>query len=213
MISAANSSFFALRPRRFGLFENRGREWAAKPSPAEALECFRSYLRLLAQLQLGRGLQAKLDASDIVQQTLLQAHQAWGQYRGGSEAELTAWLRQILTRNVAHAARDLGRAKRDAALERSLEELLADSSARIEGWLAAEQSSPSQRADRNEQLVLLAAGLEKLPEMQRQALVLHYLQGWSLAEVARHLGRSTAAVAGLLQRGLKQLRNLLNESE
>src|SRR3954447_9626263 len=171
----------------------------------------RAYLRLLAGLQLDPRLQAKLDPSDLVQQTLLQAYQALDQFRGHSEAELAGWLRQILARNLANATRDLGRARRDVARERSLEGAVEASSARLEAWLAAAQPSPGEQADRNEQLVRLAEALAELPEAQRQALELHYLRGWTVAEVGRHLGRSTTAVVGLVHRGLKQLRAHLHE--
>jgi RNA polymerase sigma-70 factor (ECF subfamily) len=177
------------------------------------LERFRAYLHLLARMQLGPRLQGKLDPSDLVQQTLLQALEALDQFRGRSEAKLAAWLRQILARNLANAARDLGRAKRDVARELSLEAALEQSSARLEAWLAAEQPSPSQQAQRKEQVLRLAEALASLPKAQQEALTLHYLQGWSLGDIGRHLGRSPAAVAGLIKRGLKQLRLLLHESE
>src|SRR5437660_8973435 len=112
---------------------------AAADEPAMALERFRDYLRLLARLQLDPRLQGKLDASDLVQQTLLKAHQARGQFRGRTFAEQAAWLRQILANTLANAVRDLARAKRDVGRERSLEDGLADSSARLEAWLAADQ--------------------------------------------------------------------------
>jgi RNA polymerase sigma-70 factor, ECF subfamily len=181
--------------------------------PAVTLERFRAYLRLLARLHLDPRLQGKLDPSDVVQQTFLQAYQARDQFRGRSEAELAAWLRQILARNLAHALRDLGRQKRDRARERSLEAALEESSARLAVWLAAEQSSPSQQAERNEQTLRLAEALETLPQAQREALVLHHWQGWSLAQIGERLDRSPAAVAGLIKRGLKQLRLLLQERE
>ena len=175
-----------------------------------ALERFRAYLHLLARLHLDPRLRAKLAPSDMVQQTFLQAFQGLDQFQGRSEAELTAWLRQILARNLAHAARDLGRAKRDVDRERSLEAAVDASSARLEAWLAADQSSPSQQADRNEQIRRLARALEMLPDAQREAVMLHYWQGWTVAEIGRHLSRTPAAVAGLLKRGLKQLRQHLN---
>jgi RNA polymerase sigma-70 factor (ECF subfamily) len=175
-----------------------------------ALERFRAYLHLLARLHLDPRLRAKLAPSDVVQQTLLQAYLGLAGFRG-QDAELRAWLRRILARNLTHAVRDLGRGKRDVACERSLEEAVNASSARLEAWLAAEQSSPSQQADRNEQLLRLADALLTLPEAQRAALVQHYWQGRSLAEIGEQLGRTPPAVAGLLHRGLKQLRRLLQE--
>ncbi len=183
-------------------------------SPEEAgrrLERFRAYLRLMARLHLAPQLRGKLDPSDAVQQTLLQAYQALDQFRGQSEAEWAAWLRQILARNLAQALRDFGRAKRDLAREQSLQAAMDASSARLEAWLAADQSSPSQQAERGEQALRLAEALEQLPEAQREALVLQYWQGLSLAEIGAHLGRSPEAVAGLIKRGLKQLRGLMEE--
>src|SRR5262249_33848938 len=109
--------------------------------------------------------------------------------------------------------RALGRAKRDVTRQQSLEAALEGSSSRLQSWLAAEQSSPSQQAQRNEQGVRLAQALAGLPEPQREALVLRHLEGWSLADIAGRMGRSPAAVVGLLQRGLKKLRALLQEGE
>jgi RNA polymerase sigma-70 factor (ECF subfamily) len=177
------------------------------------LERFRAYLRLLARLHLDPKLRGKVDPSDLVQQTLVQAYQALKQFRGKSEVELGGWLRQILARNLARAVRDFARAKRDLAREQSLETGLAESSARLEACLAADQSSPSQRAEANEQALRLAEALEQLPEAQREALVLQHWQGWSLAQIGEHLGRGPEAVAGLIKRGLKQLRHLLQERE
>jgi RNA polymerase sigma-70 factor (ECF subfamily) len=177
------------------------------------LERFRAYLRLLARLHLDPRLQGKLDPSDVVQQTLLQAYQALDQFRGRTDAELAAWLRQILANHLAMAVRAFARARRHLAREQSLDAALAESSARLDAWLAAEQSSPSERAERNEDALRLARALEQLPEAQREALVLQHWQGWSLAEIGTHLGRSPEAVAGLLKRGLKQLRHLLQEPE
>jgi RNA polymerase sigma-70 factor (ECF subfamily) len=177
------------------------------------LEPFRAYLRLLARLHLAPQLRGKLDPSDVVQQTLLQAYQALDQFRGATEAEWAAWLRQILARNLTQAVRDFGRDKRDLGREQSLQAAIDASSVRLEAWLAADQSSPSQRAEQGEQALRLAEALEQLPEAQREALVLQHWQGLSLAEIGEHLGRSPEAVAGLIKRGLKQLRHLMRESE
>lgn len=172
-------------------------------------ERFRGYLSALARLHINPALAAKLDASDLVQQTLLKAHQARGQFRGGSSGEMAAWLRQILARTLADGVRDLRRDKRDAGRERSLQAALDESSCRLEQWLAAEQTTPSMRADRNERLLALADALAELPDDQREALLLKHCQGLSVAAVAARLGRTPAAVAGLLRRGLEQLRGQL----
>ena len=178
-----------------------------------AVERFRSYLLLLARARLRGVPDARLDASDLVQQTLLDAHRQRQQFRGEGPAEMAAWLRRMLACNLADALRALHRGKRDVNRERSLEAELAESSARLASWLAADQSSPSQRAMRNEQELRLADALAALPDVQREAIVLHYWQGCTLAQTAEQLGRSPASVAGLLQRGLKTLRELLNEPE
>jgi RNA polymerase sigma-70 factor (ECF subfamily) len=183
------------------------------PDPQGELERYRNYLRLLARLQLDSRLRGKLDPSDLVQQTLLQAHQVRDQFRGTTEAEYAAWLRQILVRTMANAARDLGRQKRDVGRERSLEAAIEESSVRLEAWLASEQSSPSAVAEKNERLLRLAEALEQLPDAQREAVELHHLRGLSLAELAGQLGRSEGAAAGLLHRGIKRLRELLHDLE
>jgi RNA polymerase sigma-70 factor (ECF subfamily) len=177
----------------------------------EVLDRYRSYLRLLARLHWQEELRGKLDPSDLVQQTLVQALQAQAQFRGQQGRELAAWLRQILIRRLHNAVRDLGRARRDVGRERSLQAAIEQSSARLEAWLAAAQTSPSEQAVRHEQLLRLAEALEGLPEAQREAITLHHLQDWTLEQVGSHLGRSPAAVAGLIKRGLKQLRGVMNE--
>jgi RNA polymerase sigma-70 factor (ECF subfamily) len=182
-------------------------------TPDVALEQFRPYLLLLARMQLGRQFQGKLDASDVVQQVLLEAHRQRQQFHGGSSGQLLGWLRRILAGTLTDALRGLGRAKRDVARERSLEAALDESAERLEAWVAAEQSSPSERADRNEQLTRLAAALTTLPEAQRAALVLRYCQGLSVADISEQLGRSPTAVAGLLKRGTRQLRDLLQGTD
>lgn len=181
--------------------------------PEFAPENFRSYLILLARMRLGRRLQGKLDASDVVQQTLLEAHRDQAQFQGRTVAEQAAWLRQVLARNLANVVRDLGRAKRDVERERSLQAALDESASNLEGWLAAEQSSPSQKLERQERAVRLAAALEELPEAQREAVVLRHFHGCSLAEIAEQLNCTTAAVTGLLHRGTRSLRKHLQDLE
>jgi RNA polymerase sigma-70 factor (ECF subfamily) len=173
------------------------------------VEQFRDYLMMLARMQLGPASPKKVEASDVVQTTLLEAHRKRDQFRGGTEAEMASWLRQLLAFNLADAARAAGRAKRNVARERSLEAALDASSARLGAMLAADQSTPSQAAGRHEDAVLLARALAQLPEHQRRALILRHCDGCSLDEISRQLGRTPAAVAGLLKRGLHHLRDLL----
>ena len=177
------------------------------------LTAFREYLYLLARMQVVPGLQGKLDLSGVVQQTLLEAHQARDQLRGRSEAEKAAWLRQALAHNLADEIRKLTRARRDAGRPESLQRALDESSARLEAWLVAEQSSPPAQAERHEQALRLADALARLPAKQRQAVALRHLRGLSLAEVAAELGSTRAAVVGLLHRGVEKLRMFLSESD
>jgi RNA polymerase sigma-70 factor (ECF subfamily) len=175
------------------------------------LERHRPYLNLLVRLHRSRCQSAKLNASDVVQQTLLDAFAKREQFRGSTDAELAAWLRQILKNNLLDALRNQQRDKRDIRREQSLEGAIDESFSRTHAALAAVQSSPSQRAVKQEDLLRLSEALEKLPVAQREAIVLHHLQGKKLAEVAFEINRSESAVAGLLFRGLKALHTMLGD--
>jgi RNA polymerase sigma-70 factor (ECF subfamily) len=177
------------------------------------LEQWRPYLRMLARLQIDTRWQAKIDASDIVQQTMLEAHRARAQFRGKSEEELRGWMRRIMARNLSDEIRKFRRGKRDAGLEQSLQVALNESSLCLERCIAASDSRPDNRAMRGEQLTQLAAAIEALPEDQQLAVMLHHLQGQTSAEIAAKMRRTEVAVAGLLRRGLKRLRELMQESE
>ncbi len=176
------------------------------------LERFRPYLLLLARLHLAGRYRAKLDPSDVVQQALLEAHRKRDRYRGSTDAELAGWLRRVLATELADALRGLGRARRDVGRERAIEELLGEASSRLDGWLAAQQSSPSERAAQNEQLFRLAEALTHLPDDQRRAVEMKHLRGESVAAIAAALGRTETAVGGLLRRGMMRLRELLNSN-
>jgi RNA polymerase sigma-70 factor (ECF subfamily) len=177
------------------------------------LERFRNYLRLLAEIELSPHLRVKEDASDIVQQSLLEAHRDLPNYRGQTDAELVGWLKTILARNILNVARHYGTQKCDVSREQPVAERLEKSSARLENFLACEQTSPSQQAMHNEQLIQLSDGLALLLDGERTAIVLKHIQGWTLSQISAHLGRPTDAVAGLLKRGLKKLRIHLQDAD
>lgn len=177
------------------------------------LNQFRGYLRLLAEIELGHRLRAKVDPSDIVQQSLLEAHQDLPAFRGQTEPEVVGWLRTILARNLLNTARDFGAQKRDIRRERAIAHRLDQSSQGLAQFLAASQTSPSQQVVRNEQAEKLAAALAQLPGDQRLAVIQKHFHGASLATIAADMDRSTLAVAGLLKRGLKKLRTLMDDSE
>jgi RNA polymerase sigma-70 factor (ECF subfamily) len=183
-----------------------------KPRPSNwSLESYRDYLRLLARLQLPALLRGKLDPSDVVQETLLKAHRKMEQFRGQSEAELAAWLRRILLNHLTERLRKFGKATAGGMQELPLAQGLDESSARLEAWLMSDQSSPSEKVIRHEELLRVSNALEHLPETQRTALELKHLQSWSVEAIGRHMGLSKSAVGGLLRRGMARLRELMEE--
>jgi RNA polymerase sigma-70 factor (ECF subfamily) len=177
------------------------------------LDRYRGLLRRLASQGLDPALGRRLDASDLVQQTFLEAAESFERFRGAGEAELAAWLRRILEYNLAGAARDhLFRQKRAAGREASLDESRADGVP----WrdrLASQQTSPSLRAVRLEQAARFLEALGQLPVDQREAVRLRHVEGLPIDEIAARLGRSPEAAAGLLKRGLHALRGRLREHE
>jgi RNA polymerase sigma-70 factor (ECF subfamily) len=174
------------------------------------LETYRRYLALLARMQIGQRLQGKVDASDVVQDTFLEAHRNFPRFRGVSEGEFVAWLRQILAGNLADLLRRyLGARGRDVRLEREIQESFDRSSVLLDRGLVAPVSSPSQQAARREQAVILADALEQLPDDYRDVLVLRHLEGLSFPEVARRMGRSLDSVEKLWMRGLARLRQIM----
>jgi RNA polymerase sigma-70 factor (ECF subfamily) len=174
-----------------------------------AVEDYRDYLHLLARVQIDPRLRGKVDPSDVVQQTLVKAHQHREQFRGQTAAEQAGWLRRILVNTLVDAARKFGR---ELDREQPLEQQMHDSSARLEAWLATDQSTPSEAAVRQEQLLRVARALARLPDDQRQAVELHHLRDQGVAAIAATMGRTEASVAGLLRRGLKRLREQLEET-
>ena len=182
------------------------------PAKGDLLRRFEPWLRLLARVQLESRFAAKFDASDVVQQTLLEAIKAFPQFRGSTEAELTAWLRQILAHALAHEVRRFnGTLKRDVSLEVSLDQQLAESSRRLQAVLAETGPSPSQQAAQRELDVQLADVLASLPDDYRDVIILRHLEGLSHDEIALRLNRSPGAVRMLWVRALARLKSELEQ--
>jgi RNA polymerase sigma-70 factor (ECF subfamily) len=165
-----------------------------------SVENARDHLRLVARLLWKPGVQRELDLSDIVQQTLLKGHAKAHQFRGHTEAEWRGWLRAILKNELIKF------------VENNPSDLqsLNESSQRLEDSLAGDQTSPSQRAIRHEELERLAVALGKLLEDERTAVELKYLRGCSVEDISQRIGRTKEAVGGVLKRGLRKLRQHLH---
>jgi RNA polymerase sigma-70 factor (ECF subfamily) len=176
-------------------------------------ERFRPFLTLLVRVQSDVHWQGKIDLSGVVQQTLLEAYQAGDQIADGNDAQKAGWLKRALANNLADEIRKLTAARRDAGRERSLQAAMDESVSQLEQLLPARQATPSQEVVRAERLLQLTGALAALPEAQRRVIELHHLRGQSLAEVAEALNSTRPAVAGLLHRGLKKLRQLLEDGQ
>ncbi len=166
---------------------------------------FEPALLLWARCQMPGWVRGKLDPADLVQQTLLEAVKAVG-LAGQPDLAVLAYLRRALVHNLIDATRKFAAMKGELAA-------LGDSSLRLADWLAAEQSSPSERADRNERYERLAVALTELPDDQRRAVEMRYMQGMKVTAIAALFGRSENAVSVLLHRAVTKLRlNLTDPS-
>lgn len=173
---------------------------------------YQPWLHLLARLEIDSRFHGKFSASDAVQQTMLEAWQHWDNFRGNDEPQRRAWLRQILAHQLAHLARHYaGTQKRDVTREQSIEASLAQSSMRLEQFLAADQSSPSGQVAARERSVQLARVLEQLRDDYRQVLTLRSLEELSFDDVAARMNRSPGAVRMLWVRALAALRQHIDE--
>lgn len=171
-------------------------------------ERYQHVVRLFArQFQLDPRFRRRFDSSDLLQETLLRAHARREQFRGSTEAELVKWL-QVILLNVL---RDQIRKANDVKLMQSLEAASDESSARLESFLKADLPSPSQEAEKHELLLRIATALEQLPEDQRDVVIQRDLLAAHVAQIAEQMGRTEKSVAGLLLRGRRRLRQLLEE--
>jgi RNA polymerase sigma-70 factor, ECF subfamily len=164
----------------------------------------RDYLTVLARVTLPPWLRARVDPSDVVQQALANAAVHRDQLRGEGTGPRRAWLRQILVNQVRDAVR---RHRGPDGLERSVRLVLDASSRRLDALLAADQTGPGEGAQKLEDLRRLTDALARLPADQRAAVELKHLRGWTVRQIAAHLGRGPEAVGGLLRRGMRALRD------
>ena len=180
----------------------------ALPSP---LERFRPLLRLhVRQLQLGRLYRAKFDSSDVVHETYVRALKGLDGFRGQSDAELVAWLQRIAGNVFIDMIRHHDADKCDPRREQAVCDAAADSDTPLGAYLSASQPGPSTLAARREEILRLAGAVDRLPEAERDAVIAHFILELPLAEVAERVGRTERAVAGLLFRGKRRLRELLS---
>ena len=156
-----------------------------------------------------RALRRWFDPEDFAQKTLIAAHADIEPVRAMNELQRKAWLRKTLLNLMKNALRDATRDKRDVGRD----EVIENSSLRLEAVLAAEHTPTSEKAQRNEMALRLDEALQELPDRQRQAVVLKHYHGWTLAQIREHLGETQQAVVGLLHRGLLKLRERLPKPE
>jgi RNA polymerase sigma-70 factor, ECF subfamily len=175
------------------------------------LELYRNYLRVVARAMIGQALRVRLDASDLVQETFLNAHREFGQFLGATEPELVSWLRQIMIRTLANQARHHRRKGRDYQRDEPLEVLLERSSSEVQRALAIPLSSLSSQTARRERSVLLADALQKLPADYREVFLMRNLEHIPFEEIAVRMGRSPGAARMLWTRTIKKLSLLLEE--
>jgi RNA polymerase sigma-70 factor (ECF subfamily) len=178
---------------------------ADRAAQGELLTLYRNYLLVLARTQLDRFLRVRCDASDLVQETLLDALRDFPRFAGNSERELIAWLRRILSRNLADQVKHHKAQVRTLERQESLEGLLDRSCAAVQDALAKGISSPSARASQREQAVLLADALARLPDDYREVIVLRNFQALRFEQIAARMGRSAGAVRMLWARSLERL--------
>jgi RNA polymerase sigma-70 factor (ECF subfamily) len=173
----------------------------------ELLSGYEGYLRMLAEVQIGRSLRGKVDACDIVQETFLEAHRAIQRFQGTEAPQFVAWLKAILSARLANTMRHyLGTQARDLRLEHKIQEEIDQSSLSFGGIIVDPHSSPSQHVAGAEQSRLVAEAVSRLPDDYRQAIVLRHIDGMSFPDIAKVMERSVDSVEKLWLRGVTQLK-------
>jgi RNA polymerase sigma-70 factor (ECF subfamily) len=182
---------------------------------SETLEGYRAYLECLTAIQIDPRLRldprvrARFGWSDVINATLLDACRDLNRLDGMPAEDRQRWLRTLLANNLVDRMRKELAKRRNFRLERSLDAAVEESSCRLQDWCAAEETTPGERLMRQERALLVAQALARLPESQREALILQQWHGWTLARIAERMQRTVGAVAGLIRSGLQELKELL----
>ena len=187
------------------------------PGPSDEcnrlMEEFRAYLETLSFIQVDPRLQSEFSLSDIVQNTLLEAWRDLKRIEPLDADGRKRWLRKMLVNNLKEEIAPVQAQKRNVRRKQSLDAALEESSCRLHSWLAAEDAPPLEQVVRQEEGLRLLEALAKLNPRRREALVLQKYHGWTLTQIAEHLGCTVGAVAGLHAHGLKNLRKYLLDQE
>lgn len=179
----------------------------------QLLQGFREYLLAIAQDELKRAVRTKVGPSDVVQETFLRAKQGFGEFAGSTDAELKAWLQEIL-RNRCRDLHDahLGAAKRDARREIALEAAGSRVPHPLAG-IAVDTQTPSQHAVADEDARRLMLALEHLPDDMRRVVWLRNWESLGFEEIGQKLDRSAEAVRKLFARAVRRLGDELEETD
>lgn len=176
----------------------------------DLFEACRAYVRFLARSHVESWIQAKVDASDLVQQTLFEAHRGFEQFEGSTEAEWLGWLKQILKNNATDFVRQFGAAKRRISLEVPFN-IGQSTMFRQAPEPVSPDQTPSQIVGQREQEVLVANALAQLSDDHQEVIVLRNLQRLPFDQVAERMGRSRPAVQMLWMRAMKKLQEHISD--
>ena len=190
-------------------------ERAKANDPAALDELFarcRQYLNLVARARVESWLRAKADASDLVQQTMMEAYRGFGRFEGRTEGEWLAWLKRILEHNAADFVRQYQGQKRHVGKEVAIGPA-GDSTASRPGIdPKAPVETPSQALAKIEGELQLAEALEQLSPDHREVIVLRNLQRLPFDEVAKRMDRSRPAAQMLWMRAMQKLQELMQST-
>ena len=175
------------------------------------LERYRRYLRNLVAVRVDRRVARRVDASDIVQEALVDASERMEDYLRARPLPFLDWLRRLARDRVVDAhRRHLGSLRRSVARERSTSEMTDASVAELSRRLLAPDTSPSNRLDRRERFDRIAAALATLPDRDREVLVMWYLEQRDTREIANTLGITERGVRSRHLRALLRLRGSID---